>query len=494
MRALPYALLLLFSMPILVLMIYLCESLYMHTQIIRYFTQDTFISAVKHSLILSSLSSLFALLVGICLAKAFFALEKNKLRVLYILALAILFMIQPIMLLSVVKQLNFFVTFNALSQSLFIATLHLAPLATFFWIMVYRYMQTESLHIAYYIASAWSTYWRIIFPQLGNKILLAFLFLFILVFIDQEAPSLLGYHTYTEELVSQMTLMEEMQTIVLSAFPSFLLVGLLAFGFIFWFKKNLLFSTNNTYVIKQGNTYFGKMMLFILYISLGSIVFILLNTSLSHSMHTLFNDNSQVIVQTFIFALSVALVTLILGIFFQNMLHYYASRVMHILWAVLLTFYLLLPHSLISLSLLDIYQKIGFFSETGDFLIFFLGYVFVLLPLSCLLLYLFSFREQRDHFLDFFAVSTYQRWKKIIFPGQWPSWMIIFLILIVFALNELSVSILLVPPGFETMIVKIYNLLHYGDKANIAFLSLVQLLFLVSCFIILLLLGKKAFR
>jgi len=495
MRVLTYVLVLFFAMPILVLGIYLVEGIYESTGIMHYFIQDSFLTALKHSLILSSLSSVLALITSILFAKSFYTLKNSKLKLLYLLIFAILFMIQPIMILTIVKQIELFGTLGALSQSVIISTLHLIPLATFFWIALYRYTQTESLYIALYLSSfPWRTYWYILFPQIRSKLILAFLFLFILVFIDQEVPSILGYHTYTEELVSQMTLMEEMQTIVLSALPSFMLVGVLCLGMIFGLKKSLSGFSNTIFLKQEPHTNFGKMILIMLYLSLGGILLLLLKTSLTFSLKTLWDNNVEVILQTMGLAFGVSLATFLLGITMQYVLKHYASRVIHIIWVSLLLFYFLLPHSLISLALLDIYQMIGIFSSEGDFMIFFIGYILVLLPIASLLFYIFSMVKKKDYFLDFFPVSYYHRWLKIVLPIQWIVWTIIFLVLITFALNELSVSILLVPPGFETMIVKIYNLLHYGDKANIAFLSFMQLLFLIVCFAILSFLSKKVLK
>ncbi len=495
MRVLTYTLVLFFAIPILVLGIYLLKGIYKSTDMMHYFIQDSFLTAFNHSLILSSLSSVLALAAGILFAKFFYTLKNNKLKLLYLLVLAILFMIQPIMILTIAKQVELFGTFGALSQSVSIATLHLMPLATFFWITLYRYTQTESLHIAQFLSSSQlGTYWYILFPQVRSKLILAFLFLFVLVFIDQEVPSILGYHTYTEELVSQITLMEEMQTIVLSALPSFLLVGALCFGMVLGSKENLPGFSNTIFLEQESYTNFGKTILIILYLSLGGVLLLLLQTSLTFSLKTLWDNNAEVILQTMGLAFGVSFATLILGIAMQYVLKHYASKIIYIIWISLLLFYFLLPHSLISLALLDIYHIIGMFSSEGDFMLFFIGYILVLLPISSLLFYIFSMVKKRDYFLDFFPVSYYYRWMKIVLPAQWIVWTIIFLVLVTFALNELSVSILLVPPGFETMIVKIYNLLHYGDKANIAFLSLVQLLFLIVCFAILSFLSKKVLK
>ena len=50
----------------------------------------------------------------------------------------------------------------------------------------------------------------------------------------------------------------------------------------------------------------------------------------------------------------------------------------------------------------------------------------------------------------------------------------VLVILFFLVLNEVTTTVLLVPPGFETIIVKIYNLMHYGDFKTVAFLSLLQ--------------------
>ena len=495
MRVLTYTLLLFFAIPILVLSIYLVEGIFESTDIMYYFIQNSFLTALKHSLILSSLSAVLALVAGIFFSKSFYTLKNSRLKLLYLLVLAILFMIQPIMILTIAKQIELFGTFDAFFQSVSIATLHLVPLSTLFWIALYRYTQTESFYIVQYVSSSrWRTYWYIVFPQIRLKLILAFLFLFILVFIDQEVPSILGYHTYTEELVSQMTLMEEIQTIVLSALPSFVLMGVLCLGMILGFKENLSGFSDTVFLKNESYTNFGKIILIALYLSLGFILLLLLQTSLTLSLKTLWDNNAEVILQTMSLAFGVSLGTFILGIILQYMLNHYASKTIHIIWISLLLFYLLLPHSLISLALLDIYQMIGIFSSEGDFMLFSIGYILVLLPIASLLFYIFSMVKKKDYFLDFFLVSYYHRWMKIVLPTQWIVWTIIFLVLMTFSLNELSVSILLVPPGFETMIVKIYNLLHYGDKANIAFLSLIQLLFLIVCFAILSFLSKKVLK
>jgi iron(III) transport system permease protein len=50
-----------------------------------------------------------------------------------------------------------------------------------------------------------------------------------------------------------------------------------------------------------------------------------------------------------------------------------------------------------------------------------------------------------------------------------------FLIMLVLTMGELSLTLLVVPPGVETLPVRIYNLMHYGAEETVAALSLILL-------------------
>ena len=48
-----------------------------------------------------------------------------------------------------------------------------------------------------------------------------------------------------------------------------------------------------------------------------------------------------------------------------------------------------------------------------------------------------------------------------------------FVIVFILTMGELGVTLLVVPPGVETLPVRIYNLMHYGADAAVAALSLI---------------------
>ena len=55
---------------------------------------------------------------------------------------------------------------------------------------------------------------------------------------------------------------------------------------------------------------------------------------------------------------------------------------------------------------------------------------------------------------------------------EWPHYLLVFLVGAVFSLRELEISLLTVPPGGETLPIRVFNLLHYGAGSDVARLSL----------------------
>ena len=59
-------------------------------------------------------------------------------------------------------------------------------------------------------------------------------------------------------------------------------------------------------------------------------------------------------------------------------------------------------------------------------------------------------------------------------PAAWPGLAAAFVLCAGLSLAELTATVLTVPPGMETVILRLYNLLHYGDQRGVMMLALVQ--------------------
>jgi iron(III) transport system permease protein len=63
--------------------------------------------------------------------------------------------------------------------------------------------------------------------------------------------------------------------------------------------------------------------------------------------------------------------------------------------------------------------------------------------------------------------------RRIVFPMLRPSLIVGFFIVFILSFGELGTTLLIIPPGHETISMKIYNLMHYGAEEMVAALSLV---------------------
>jgi len=106
-----------------------------------------------------------------------------------------------------------------------------------------------------------------------------------------------------------------------------------------------------------------------------------------------------------------------------------------------------------------------------------LGYVAHFLPFAVRAVH--AGLQQLDPSLEEAAwLATSRRWRiagLITLPLVRGSVAAAFLVVFVLAMGELGVTLLIAPPGVETLPVRIYNLMHYGAEQAVAALSLILL-------------------
>lgn len=78
--------------------------------------------------------------------------------------------------------------------------------------------------------------------------------------------------------------------------------------------------------------------------------------------------------------------------------------------------------------------------------------------------------------------SRLYKFRYILLPLLLPGLAISFLFTFILTLGDLSIPLLLVPPGRETIPVKIYNLMHYGADEMVAALSLFLVVIMMAAY------------
>jgi len=84
--------------------------------------------------------------------------------------------------------------------------------------------------------------------------------------------------------------------------------------------------------------------------------------------------------------------------------------------------------------------------------------------------------------------------RRIVVPLSWPSLLTGFFIAFILSLGELSTTLLIIPPGSETIPIKIYNLMHYGADHMVAALCLILVAITFACSGIFFLFYQKSVR
>ncbi len=76
--------------------------------------------------------------------------------------------------------------------------------------------------------------------------------------------------------------------------------------------------------------------------------------------------------------------------------------------------------------------------------------------------------------LQMLAARRWAAVRHVHLPAARPGLVAAFMLCIGLSLAELTATVLTVPPGMETVILRLYNLLHYGDQRGVMMLALVQ--------------------
>ena len=451
-------------------------ALLTQSQALGYFFQSSRVALLENSLLLSLSASLLSALVGGALALLFFALPKG-LKALYALLLFLLFAIEPIIYLGAFQQTALFGVLTPFGKTLLTITPSMMALCGLLFIFGLSFVNQESLRVASMMASKRDVFRFIVKPQLLFMLLGAFLMVFVLLFSHSEVSSILGYRTYSEEFLAQITLVESLDKTAILSLPFYLLA--LSFLLVLWaiLRRYPMKFKIKEQIAPRSFVALDKrvvLALFGLVVALFLTLLILLLSKIAFDeLALLISENSSVLLDSLLLALVVSGLTVALSLFVYRSIEQFSVLTL------LLFLTLLTPSELIGLEVIKIKQFFDLNSELMEYLFFIFSSGIKLLPLGVGLVAILYHREVNDESLLFLPISKIDTFFKIILPTYGLRWMFMVMVIAIFALNQLSISVLLIPIGFDVMIIKIYNLLHYGDYSAVTFLSLMQIVLML---------------
>lgn len=132
---------------------------------------------------------------------------------------------------------------------------------------------------------------------------------------------------------------------------------------------------------------------------------------------------------------------------------------------------------MVALSQLPLFEWLA----AGDALMI-ATHVLRLLPLAALLLIGLTMLEPKrwSEEVRLLGVPWWPRLRFVHAPLRWPRWLLVGGVVLSLALSELSSTILVVAPGTETAVLRLYNLMHFGAPESVAALAFAQACLVVA--------------
>lgn len=486
---LPLLLAVFFITPLGIVLLNIFQRAITHPEELLYFLSLSFLKKLYNSSILSITVSVTSVIFGSLIAFIYFTLKSKWQRTGILFLSLFIFTVSPVIYLVALTRYQFFTLLPVFLQSVSVLTLSLSPLPFAILVLTFGTITKSSLDVAFLSASPGQVYKKIILTQQFFPLAISGLIIFMLVFKHQEVPSFLGYRTYSEEFLNRIIVMSDSQQVSIYSLP-FLIIGFFIVMFLLWMiSKSHLYNIVENFYQPLSFTFRKKKMLL-----LASILMALIFPVIFHKIIVLKDislffstilENYKHIENSLSLAVTSAVIGTMLSCYLFNFFKRFNSQAISMVGFSAFLFYWLLPSSLTTLGIIEIVQFFQVNSKILDILVLLFGYQTNLLPIAIFVLCAVQIvrKEQDNTILQCLEISNLNIFTKIILPLNWPIWLLIATILSVFVLNELSITVLLIPPGMETIVIKIYNLMHYGDFSLVGILSLIQIV-LVSIFVL----------
>ena len=326
---------------------------------------------------------------------------------------------------------------------------------------------------------------QILLPLLLPALVVASSIVFLLSLLDYSVPSLFQVNVYSMEIFAEFAATNDVVRSFLLSFP-LLLVSILVLLVLIKSIKTLITRETNHRFRTGFNISFPltlrRFNLFsIAFISsqlISVLLFLILYSKIPFTNWFAIKSALQVLTYSLIISFLVSIIGISIAIttieaFRENLIR---DRVNLLLFISLLPF--TIPASVIGIAI--VMMKVRYFPTNSLFSEFAPIYASVI-RFTPLMMLLFVFQLKRRDNLIYDASKIYlpsltTRIFRIHLPLLLPSILASMGFVIALAMGELGATLLLIPPGKETLTIRIYSFLHYGASETVAILSLLMIM------------------
>lgn len=447
-----------------------------NSDFLSYIVNERVLSLIQSSLILSITVAIFSSCIGIIVVSCTVLSRSDLLSRSLLIGSGITFCISPVVILSAWQPLMPGIA--PLWKVVTILSFSYFPISVFILWRALHNLDIPGLEYGRLCANPQKIIRFIISPQLKTPLLISSLIIFLFCFTQSEVPSLLGYPVYAEEFLARVILEDTLGSAVILALPM-IMITLLIMPFLIWHGRKLIIQS-----WKSGETKILKELFHteqIIKITTSIILLIILSPMVFLFLHSGFDNFMSSTWATIISSLKLAILSTLLT---TSLAYLIAEGITasngfyRVLFTGIFLIQFLLPGSLFGIGMVNLSQWTYMnWIKTGDLLLIF-THALRALPLLVLLMLSLRWQNSIDKIqeLELMGIGWFRRQVYIRLPEAKPNILIAAALGFILALSELGTTILVVTPGTETIILRLYNLMHYGDWKSVSALALVQAL------------------
>lgn len=380
-------------------------------------------------------------------------------------------------------------TIFSLGGCIFILSLAYFPCVTLLVASGLKSINRELEEAALVQGSQTKTLFKITLPLIIPNIVFGALLVFVLTIANFGVPAILGVNVYTVEIFSHFEAFYDFQRATATSVP---LVGFCLIGFLLarFYLGSRPYSTISGHFRNPLTTKLSRgrvLALFFVSMIVGlsvvaPFVMLLIGSKSLQSYHAALETAWKQIVNSFSLAFLGATLILALSLFISYGLTRSRRLGKGILdTAVILPF--IIPATVVAIGLIKLWNKPGMLGYIyGSLAIVLFGYIARFTSVS-IKAHSLSLNQIRIS-LEEAAFLLGARWRhvltKIIFPLTRPGISAAWILVFVLCMGELGLIVLIAPPGYETLPVRIFTLMHYGASDLVAALCVILIVITVT--------------
>ncbi|OGK33964.1 hypothetical protein A3B40_02710 [Candidatus Roizmanbacteria bacterium RIFCSPLOWO2_01_FULL_37_16] len=360
---------------------------------------------------------------------------------------------------------------------IFVLTLAYFPISFFIIHQAIDNIPLELIDAATLVARPVKILRHIIIPAVLPATLTAAISTFIVAFITFDVPAFLGKNVFITQIFKSFTFTGEItRALYLSSIPVLIVGSSWALLLLFLVRNRPFFSLQSLpkdkpYSIKQSPALTMLIFLIFVVLSLFSSVLPLGVIQLKNLLYEgvpLYTASSRGVIAN---TLWISIISSVFIVLFSSFIYLiiYRKRLGRIIFLSLLA----LPPITFGILFIYLFNRPAFTGIYATPIILIIAYSFRFTPLVCELLYTYSQQINPQYFESARLVYSpswrkpRQTWRilnKIALPLYTPALFIAWMFSFWLVATELPITLLIQPPGFQTIITRLFIVLHYGAE------------------------------